>query len=111
MLRISVLVVGPPPRAAEAFGLRRGRRQGELQEFGLAVGGGDTGQGPHLGVGQAAGGERCRDQRQRAQRPGHPHVLPAGHRGHAALPGEPVPAGVDADAVPAASLVELRHQP
>jgi hypothetical protein len=110
-LRIPVLVVHPPPRAAEAFGLRRGRRQCELQQRRLAVGRGDAGQRPHLGVGQAAGGEGGRDLRQPAQRPGHPHVLPAGDRGHAALPGEPVPAGVDADSVPPAALVELRHEP
>ena len=105
------VVVGAPPGAAEPLGLRRGRRRGELQQRGLAVRRGDPGQRPHLGVGQPAGGERGRDQRQPAQRPGHPDVLAGGDRGHAALPGEPVPAGLDADSVPAAALVELRHQP
>ena len=106
-----VLVVDASPGPAEPLGLRRGRRGRELQQRRLAVGGGDAGQRPHLGVGQPAGGERGRDLRQPAQRPGHPHVLACGDRRHAALPGQPVRAGIDPRSVPAAALVELGHQP
>ena len=105
------VVVGAPPGAAEPLGLRGGRRGREVQQRGLAVRRRDAGQRPHLRVGQPAGVERGRDPRQPAQRPGHPDVFAGGGGRHAALPGDPVPAGVDAHAVPAAALVELGDQP
>jgi hypothetical protein len=103
--------VGPSPLADESFGLRGGCRKGELEQRLLRVRLGDPGQGADLGVGEAPFCERCGQPGQRGQCTGDADVLASRAGGHAALPGEPVRAGQDADGVPALAAVELRDQP
>ncbi len=107
-VRVGPVSAADLPQCPLRLGRRRG--QGELEQALLGGRFGDAGEGTRLRVGDAPREEGGGGEREPAQRPGDPHVLPGGPHAEAALPRAPVRAGPDPRTGPPVPLVELRHE-
>ncbi len=103
------LPVHLPPAAHDALDVLGGAGPAHRQQPLLRLGGRDAGQGADLGVGEFTAGEGLGQQRQRAERARHPHVLAGRGRGEPHAPGQPGGAGAEAG-VPAGAGVELADE-
>lgn len=81
------------PRADEALDLTRRVVQGELHQALLVLVGGDAGQSPNLGPGEAPLLHFGGSERQTRETPGDPHPFARRAGRHARAPGQPVRAG------------------
>ena len=80
----------PAMQADELLHMLCGAVQSDAEEVGFVPGGGDAGQGTHLGVAELALRQRFGEQRQLRQRPGDADLLPRGVGIDAAGPAQPV---------------------
>ena len=97
----------PAMEADELLDMLRGAVQSDVEEVGFVPRGGDSGQGPDLGVAELALGECLGEQRQFGQRPGDADLLPRSVGIDAAGPAQPVGAGQRPLGGPDLAAVEL----
>jgi hypothetical protein len=102
-------LVHPPPAPHDALHVRGGPGAAHRQQSLLGLRGRDASQLPDLRVREFPDGQRLRQPRQRAERPGHPDVLAGRARGEPHPPGEPVGARAE-PVVPAGAGVELADE-
>jgi len=81
------LAVHPAPAAHDALDVLSGARAPDGQQALLDVGRGDAGEGPDLGVGQRAAGERLGQPGQTPEGTRHADLLPGGAEVKAGAPG------------------------
>jgi hypothetical protein len=86
------------------------RAPGRIHPRPLLLGGHDPRDRPHLRVRQPPGAELLLHQRQRAQRPRHPHLLPSRRRAQRGPPRQPVRAREQPNPTPGLAGVELTDQ-
>ena len=113
---ILVLSIGPlglfgafglAMEADELLDVLRGAVQSDVEEIGLVLRSGDSGQGPDLGVAELALGQCLGEQRQPGECAGDTHFLPRGVGIDAAGPAQPMGAGQRPLRGPDLAAVEL----
>ena len=100
----------PPMKPNELLDMLCGAVQSDVEEVGFVPGGGDAGEGTHLGVAELALGQRLGEQRQLGQCPGDSDFLPGGMGIDAAGPAQPVGAGQRPLVSPDLAAVELGNE-
>ena len=97
----------PAVEADELLDMLGGAVQTDVEEVGLVLGGGDSGQRPDLGVAELALRQRFGKQRQLGQSTGDSNLLPGGVGIDAAGPAQPVGTGQRPLGGPDLAAVEL----